>query len=104
MKLSTHRPYPAVTDTRVWVQKISINANGGRSPWSKAGKLCRRKLPFEFWIYMKSEGAPQDSDATYIWKECLKPRNIGLVELTIPEVSGLKRKHRSTRPSEYRPL
>ncbi|CAN0351045.1 unnamed protein product [Ascophyllum nodosum] len=56
-----------------------------RSPWSKAGKLCRRKLPFEFWIYMKSEGAPQDSDATYIWKECLKPRNIGLVELTIPE-------------------
>ena len=37
---------------------------------------------------MKAEGTAEDPDANHVRMECLKPRDVGLVELTTPEVSG----------------
>ena len=39
---------------------------------------------------MKAEGTAEDPDAKHVWKSCLKPRTIDVVELITPEVSGYK--------------
>lgn len=56
--------------------------------WHSEEEPCNQKLPFEYWIYMKAVGTEQDLDAYHVRNECLKPRDIGVVELVTPEVSG----------------
>ena len=60
--------------------------DGYRLTW-RSGELCDHKLPFEFWVYMKAEGTANDPDASHVRNECLKARNIGMVELITPEAS-----------------
>ncbi|CAN0279349.1 unnamed protein product [Ascophyllum nodosum] len=62
----------------------SATLSAMRLTW-RSGELCDHKLPFEFWVYMKAEGTANDPDASHVRNECLKARNIGMVELITPE-------------------
>ncbi|CAM9640288.1 unnamed protein product [Scytosiphon promiscuus] len=56
-----------------------------RSDWGSSDEPCHGKLPFDLWTLMRAEGSALDSDAQYVWENCIQTEPLGLVELTTPE-------------------